>query len=207
MKRRAFLFSAAISAIAVGLPRAQAAQSDALPYREVRVPGDAKQVFVFFSFTCTACRAHHYSLQEWGNSLPAALSFEFIPVVIPDAEHVLAARGWYAARLVAPSRLSQFADAMYSQIHDFKRSLSRPETMLSAAKAAGISGFTEAWTKVPETTIRTAAERLAQYRITETPSMTIGGRYVITPDNANGDEKLFIALANGLASKQLREVS
>lgn len=207
MKRRAFLSSVTLGAHFLSLFLAREASAEVQPYREVHVAADAKRVFVFFSFSCSACRLYHHTLEEWGKSLPSALSFEFIPVVVPDAEHVLAARGWYAARIAAPSRLSLFADALYSQIHDAKKSLSRPETMLSAAKTAGIPGFANAWTKVSESAIRTAAELLAQYQITETPSMAIGGRYVITPNNANGDEKLFIALANGLASKQLREAS
>ena len=103
--------------------------------------------------------------------------------------------------------MNQFAESVYSLIQDFKKPISRPETWAEAAKIAGITGFTSAWPKVPAASIALSAKLLELYRITETPSMAIGGRYVITPDNANGEEQMFIALANGLVSKQLHEAN
>lgn len=205
MKRRDFLFSAAAASAACVFPGVSAAQSEALPYREVRVSGDGLRTLVFFAFSCPECRRHHQALQEWSETLPRAMSFEFVPVVVADHDHMLAARAWYAAKLVAPTRMGQFAEAVYAQVHDLNNPISSPSTWIAAARAARLSDFTAAWAKVPVSAIELAANRLAQYAITETPSMAIGGRYVITPDNVNGDARLFIALANGLVSKQLQK--
>lgn len=166
MKRRAFLFSAALAPLAGVLQQARATQTSAsapapsLPYRDVHVASDAKRVMVFFAFSCPACRAYHNLVQTWAETLPSSLSFEFVPVVVPDANHVIAARAWYAAQLAAPSRMNQFAESVYSQIQDFKKPHSRPETWSEAAKIAGITGFTSAWPKVPAASIALSAKLL-----------------------------------------------
>ena len=207
MKRRAFLSSLALLPFAGSIAPAIAAPAPlpGAPYRAVNVAGDGRRVYVFFSFSCPACRNHHRAMREWSETLPSSIAFEFVPVVVADPDYVLAARAWYAARLAAPARLAQFTDAVYVQIHDYKRPVSDPEMWLSAASSARIPGFDEAWTKVSRRQIEQAATLLERYGITETPSMAIGGHFVITPDNVNGDGRLFIELANGLVSKQVRE--
>lgn len=71
------------------------------------------------------------------------------------------------------------------------------------ARSSHLDGFDEAWKKVDEKSLRDAFDKLVSYRIDATPSIAIGGRYVITPDNTNGDQELFFKLANGMVSKSM----
>lgn len=48
-----------------------------------------------------------------------------------------------------------------------------------------------------------AATRVARYKITNTPSMVMGGRYVINPEIVNGRQDMFLQLASGTASMVL----
>jgi thiol:disulfide interchange protein DsbA len=59
--------------------------------------------------------------------------------------------------------------------------------------------------EVPQGYIDDAWRRLVAYRVGCTPSVAIGGRFVITPDNTNGDQAMFYQLANGMVSKAIAE--
>ena len=58
-----------------------------------------------------------------------------------------------------------------------------------------------AWERLQVDRLQRAMAKLAVYRIQSTPSLTIAGRYVVTPDDTQGDADLFLRLASGLLSK------
>jgi thiol:disulfide interchange protein DsbA len=66
-----------------------------------------------------------------------------------------------------------------------------------------ITGIEDAWRNVPEKQVLAPLEKLVKYKINATPSLVIDGRYIITPENTNGDHSLFIQLANGMVSKAM----
>jgi thiol:disulfide interchange protein DsbA len=176
-------------------------QGGQLPYREVRKQdGDTSRVLAFFSFSCPACRGLHVSLSRWGKTLPGGVAFAFVPAVLPERPAIAAARGWYAAQAAGAS-MEAFADSVYALHQERGMALDNPDLWRRAAQASGARGFEEAWRSVGERDIEMAGRKLAAYDIQATPSLAIGGRFVITPDDTQGDVPLFFRLANGLVSK------
>ncbi len=202
MKRRTFLASV------IALPLlAQAAEEEFRPYRQVSRGADKARIYSYFSFACPVCRDYHRELEHWGKGVPKKMSFEMVPVVTAaDRPHMIAARAWYAVMKAAPEKSASFADAAYALIHDQRMKLDDPETWIQACKISGVRNFELAWKAVPVVEVTRATSLLKDYAITETPSLAIGGRYVITPDNTQGDHRLFVQLANGLASQALRSL-
>ena len=210
MKRRAFLLGASALLMqghgVVAPAAAPAPAASALPYAEVSPVGeDARRCIAFFQFTCPHCRDLHPSLVRWGRSLPRGVGFEFMPVLAPtaplDRGQVMAARAWYAVAQVAPSRLEAFAERVYALVQDGRMSMEAGATWEAAARQAGVGDFARAWERLQVDRLQRAMAKLAAYRIQSTPSLTLAGRYVVTPDDTQGDDDLFLRLASGLLSK------
>ena len=155
------------------------------------------------SFTCPVCAGYHEQLAKWSKSMPPGWTAEFIPVVEADRDTVIAGRAFYAAKAINPTYLTTFMTYAYSAIQDRGMSVSDGKTWNFIASTAHLSGFNEAWKGVSQATVKGAFNKLISYRINATPSIVIGGKYVITPDNTNGDQELFFKLANGMVSKAM----
>ncbi|MBC2693372.1 thioredoxin domain-containing protein [Pseudomonas sp. MBT-1] len=176
-----------------------------LPYREVTVQTqDARKVFVFFSFSCPVCATYDQVLSRWSQTMPAGWSAEFIPVAVPDKGNYMAARAFYAVQDADPARLPAFMSAAYAQIHEGGMEMENPQTWAKAVAAAKVQGFEKAWVNVTQARLESAFAKLLTYGVDATPSLAIGGRYVINPDSVMGDSGMFIQLANGMVSKVIQ---
>lgn len=182
----------------------QSATQPQLPYREVALKAeDSKKALIFISFTCPVCAGYHDQLAKWAKSLPPGWKAEFVPVVEPQRDTVIAARAFYAATLANASYVPTWMTYAFSAIQDRGMPVDDGKTWGYIARSSHLDGFDEAWKKVDEKSLRDAFDKLVSYRIDATPSIAIGGRYVITPDNTNGDQELFFKLANGMVSKSM----
>ncbi|WP_238587268.1 thiol:disulfide interchange protein DsbA/DsbL [Pseudomonas veronii] len=180
-------------------------QAPSLPYREVTLQSkDARKVLVFFSFSCPVCASYDQLLERWSQTMPAGWSAEFIPVAVPDKGNYMAARAFYAVQDADPARLPAFMTAAYAQIHEGGMEMENPQTWSKAVAAAKVQGFEKAWANVTPDRLETAFAKLLTYGVAATPSMAIGGRYVINPDDVQGDNNMFIQLANGMVSKVIQ---
>lgn len=187
----------------------QAQQPIVKPFRTVDVPSDKAKVLIFFDFNCPFCAQHHASLMNWKNTAPASIKVIPVPVVNPAdtgkfQSQAIAARCYYLAeQMVSGARLDAFTTAVYSMVAK-GLTLSDPSTWLRSCQAADIN--------VREFSRRAAAEdqalgikyslqKLADYRLRATPSIAIGGKFVLTPDDVFGDEAMFFNMLNGLTSR------
>jgi len=216
MARRTFI--KALSALPVGMIAGSTfAQSNptgrnnaqsstpALPYSEITptVIGETKKVHAIIAFTCPVCAKYHNMLTGWGNSLPRAFSFDLIPVV-DSKDSMITTAVWLAMKKVAPERLPALGAALFRVVQERGLSPTTSQTQFWNAvfKETGVApGFDKELKAVRQEDLKRLANLVQNYQITATPSIAICGRYVITPDNTNGDERLFISLANGLVSK------
>lgn len=168
---------------------------------------DRKKVWAFFDFECQNCRDLHVTLANWGASLPKGrMAMEFSPIVTMEPRKVAAVRGFEAAKRIAtPQQLNRLMEGVYNLVQTHGRTLDNAETWRSALKYAGISeaAFIEQWGRVTSADVDRYARRMVEYNVRATPALGIGGRFVITPDNANGNMRMFIDLANGLTSKAM----
>lgn len=201
--------SSALSAPLAVSPSAVTAQNSAAvpaPYRAVSVKGDAGKVLLFISFSCEFCRASFSSLARWGASLPKEMAFDVVPVPLQDNKNsIIAARAWRAAQMTGATQaqMTVFGETVYAVTGKGGLELSDPAVWLRAADAAHILTFRSAWEKVTVKDIRQMGDRAAAYAVDATPSLAVGGRYVITPDNTTGDMAMFLKLANGVTSLSL----
>lgn len=180
-------------------------QAPSLPYREVTLQSqDARKVIVFFSFSCPVCASYDQLLTRWSQTMPTGWSAEFIPVAVPDKGNYMAARAFYAVQDADPARLPAFMSAAYAQIQEGGMEMENPQTWAKAVATAKVQGFEKAWANVTQDRLESAFAKLLTYGVDATPSMAIGGRYVINPDDVQGDNQMFISLANGMVSKVIQ---
>jgi len=78
-----------------------------------------------------------------------------------------------------------------------------PRTWAAAARMARIGRFEESWEKISTEAVKKFFDDLIAYQISATPSFAIGGRYVVTPDDTNGDRDLFFRLAAAMVPKSM----
>jgi thiol:disulfide interchange protein DsbA len=147
--------------------------------------------------------AYHGLLSNWGTSLPKGWKFEFVPVVVPERESVLTARSFYAVSNADTNRLNDFMMAAFAAIQQQNKDPKLESTWVKILRDQRISGIEDAWRRVSEQQVLSSLEGLVKYKINATPTLVIDGRYVITPDNTNGDHSLFLQLANGMVSKAM----
>jgi len=181
------------------------AEKTQLPYREVNPINsqERSKVTVVISFSCPICAAYHNTISRWGKTLPGNMEFSIMPVA-NDYESSLLAAVYYNMARYHPEKADGLAASFFSNIQKgmkasddnfwkaVERDVGKIELNGSPANKAAIAKL-----------IDESIKRLNGYKIKETPSLIIGGRYVITPDNVQGDPNLFIELANGLTSKAI----
>jgi protein dithiol oxidoreductase (disulfide-forming) len=181
------------------------------PYRSVNVPGDKSNVIFFFDFTCPFCAKLHEPFISWSATVPKQVKVFMIPVVgNTDAgkmrDQVIAARCYFAAREVGtPDQLKQFVAAVYSNVANGVP-ISAQQGWMRAVQTAGmdIGKFGRSIGKSTQLDkIRDAGKQVLDYRLEATPSVAIGGKYVVTPDDVAGDPANFFTLVNGLTSRLL----
>jgi thiol:disulfide interchange protein DsbA len=170
------------------------------PFRE-----DADNVFGFFLFTCPFCREHMGNIQAWGETLPTPLRFASIPIP-QEASGLQGARAYYAVRRAAPERLGDFERTLYAALHDAHAPADDEKTYLAAARTAGIDAAAlKTWwqSKDVRRDVLVAKLRFERYAIEYTPSLALGGRYVLNPELTHGNYGVMLNLANGIISQML----
>jgi protein dithiol oxidoreductase (disulfide-forming) len=181
------------------------------PFRAVRIPEDRRRVLVFFDFTCPACARYSANLSSWAMEVPSLVSVSFVPVVnFADDfrlhQQTVQAGHYYAALGAAtPAQLDRFMTLAY-ETHAEGKDLALASTWVQIVRQAGLNLAAHAKALklgFLELQVRDAAKKLQDYKIAATPSVAIGGRYVITPDDTQGNEELFFNVLNGLTTEIL----
>lgn len=176
---------------------------DVKPYKEVPFQKeDRNKVILAFSFSCPHCRSYDGILNAWGESLPKGyLELEKLPAVV-DQESMAGAVAFYAYQKAVKGNaqmVNEFINRAFYLIQDEKRSPLDPETWRKA-------GAVVVDPKSVKNLVIRSAEKIDSYNIDKTPSLIIGGKYIINPNDAAGREDLFIQLANGISSMVLHEL-
>lgn len=231
MNRRNFI-TTVISAIAaspvlsIGAPLPQgsalgstdsAATHYTNPYDSISpvVSSDAKSVRFFFSYECPHCRSYHNGLMQWGKTLPATIQFYSTPLITSDSEsQVMSVYGRLIAQMIDPAILPMYDLVIYQKVQGDGQGFSGKNIdvndALSAIVEAGVSPekvqsviskgrlMSAIESKIPE-----HSKAIATYGIKSTPSVSIFGRYIITPDHALGNPAQYLSLLNGMVSRAM----
>ena len=204
MNRRQFLLNGSMAAtVALSSPTLFAQEAAPEPFRRIGPNHEDKnKILAFFQFSCPACRASHEMLHRWGSTVPSPMTFEFVPVIYPDLSVIASARAWLAASLLDAASLRAFETAAYKAIQSGGLDPVKPATWSVVARDAGIhhAAYAAAWARITKDSLEPLAHVFFRNQVQATPSITIGGQYLVTPDNANGHEGIFIQLLNGITS-------
>lgn len=205
MKRRQFILAATSLIALPALAQQRQPGATIEPFRQISppVPGELRKVHSVISFTCPVCAHYHGMIAGWGNTLPKQFMFDFLPAVT-DQDTAIMAMAWLAMQKVAPQKLPLLASSLYSSVQDKGITTSTPGAALWKAILRDVGptpGFGAAFQAVPFSKIEDIQRQVAAFKIEVTPSIVVGGRFVVTPENTNGNEEMFIQLASAMASK------
>jgi len=181
------------------------------PFRRVNVGEDGRRVLFFFDFACPYCADYHNSLMNFQSSVPKQIQTLLIPVVNPAEvarknELIAAAKCFYAAQDVGSrDQVRAFVANVY-HLYPQTRSLMSKDMWARAVRSAGIDidRFANALNdKSNNQKVMFAGRKTAAYDLRATPSVAVGGKYVMTPDDVMGDKEMFFNILNGLTSEIL----
>ena len=168
---------------------------DSKPYDVLQpaIAADRKRVRLLFAYDCPFCLRYHNGLVSWGASLPKSVTFDAFPVIANlDNESVpMAIVGRLIGQALDHKVLPAYDYAMFTAIQGDPQTGAMPkgtlnmDQVLNALVEAGIN--------------RTEIQRFV--RTKATPSIAIGGRYVINPDHTQGNPQNLLLLLNGVVSR------
>lgn len=198
--------------------KAVAAPQEMKPYETLNPPvkGETTRVRLLFSYDCPFCRSYHNGLVQWGATLPKPLSFIASPLITSDNTKLMSAvLGRLIGEEVAPQALHSYDYMMYAKLQGDPDQGTPPVEALSmtdvlrtlvqaGADGHAIQAFLKGRGKGIEKRIPTQAALIKTFNLTSTPSVAITGRYVVTPDNAQGDPSQFLLLLNGIVSRVIQ---
>ncbi len=178
------------------------------PWREVKpLAGghDEKACLIFVSLACPFCAQYHAALWNWARSLPPGWSARFVPVLQQGQDSFIELKAIEAAQKANPEQIGEFLRTAYFALQQQGQRPDSESTWRGIVSASGYSldAFSDAWRSMPakRDLIDPIVQRQAYYGIEVTPTVIVGGRYIVTPDNTNGNEGLFMQLLNAMVSK------
>lgn len=210
---RRFAVASFLSLVLPGVQAADSIQqnvaSNYKPFRIVNVPEDGQRVLVFFDFSCPFCAQYHEQLSRWSLTVPKSVKTLFVPVVNTAevtklSRQIVAANCYYSAFSIASQQqMIAFLSSVYESAQE-GFNLMAPAPWAKAVKVAKIDPVKFQKTVAAqrfESQIQMSAWKVAQYALRATPSVSVGGKYVMTPDDVMGDMPMFFNILNGLTSE------
>jgi thiol:disulfide interchange protein DsbA len=199
------------SAFSQDSPKQSTPKDQANPLRKVSAPEDARRVLFFYDFACPYCAQYFGPLLKWSATVPSTVQTLFVPIVnMSDLarrkEQVIAAKCYYAAfALASKKQMGVFAASVYESYPQYRSLESKPMWARALKDAAiDVKKFTaELSSERNNQQTQFAARKVLQYALVSTPSVGVGGKYVLTPDDVAGDDAMFFNILNGLTSEIL----
>lgn len=205
MKTIAYLLTA-LALVAPSLSSAQvpAGMEKLKPYLEVKpVQGDEETVRVFFSPGCQFSRSYFQFFKNLEATLPAGKTFLFTPLV-NKADGIEFALSFLAVQKYYPAFLHNFIEASFIGVQDKGIATRNWAGIDRIGMAAHVPASVPLLVAQHRAELTNALEGLLikqkALKITNTPSVTVGGTYVVTPEFTNGDAQMFSQLVNGIIS-------
>ena len=158
------------------------------------------EVLEFFTYACPHCSAFEPMVGSWARTLPADVVFRRVPVnFLFNAENF--ARTYYALETIG--LVDTMQPKVFAAVHIEKQRLDKPEDIaaLVAKNGGDPAKFLAAFKSFSVATSVTRAKKLqADYKIEAVPALTIQGRWLTSPSQANGGPQS-LAVADALIDK------
>ena len=189
------------------LPAGFAAPTPDVEYKLITPPqpaaGKGVEVIEFFNYACSHCYDFEPQLRSWLKTKPKDVEFLYVPAVFNERMLPLA-KTYYA--LEELGWLEKMHERIYEAIHEKRVNLADRAVMTKWIAEQGVDA------KKFETTydsfsVDSKAQRAGQltrsYRITATPYVAVGGKYLTAPSltlraDGNTDPSRFAQVLNDL---------
>ncbi|UVW30610.1 thiol-disulfide isomerase [Massilia sp. H6] len=201
-----------IAILALGVTcSAQAAPSSASPlvdqlrpYLQVKtVEGDEFRVRAFFSPSCSFSKQYLPFFLNLSNTLPQDKQFAFTPVV-NKADGLTYAFAFAAVQRFYPRHVNNFVEASLRGVQDMGLSTRNWVGIERIGKAAGIpvpmGRLVEDNLPILKSDVEQLMTLRSKLKITNTPSVSVAGTYIVTPEFTGGDTNQFSTLVNAVVS-------
>ena len=201
-----------IAILALGVAcSAQAAPSSASPlvdqlrpYLQVKtVEGDEFRVRAFFSPSCSFSKQYLPFFLNLSNTLPQDKQFAFTPVV-NKADGLTYAFAFAAVQRFYPRHVNNFVEASLRGVQDMGLSTRNWVGIERIGKAAGIpvpmGRLVEDNLPILKSDVEQLMTLRSKLKVTNTPSVSIAGTYIVTPEFTGGDTNQFSTLVNAVVS-------
>lgn len=174
------------------------------PYLQVKpVPGDTDTIRAFFSPSCQYSRSYFQFFKNLAATLPAGKSFAFTPLV-NKGDGISYALSFYAVQKYYPAYLNNFVEASLVGVQDRGLSTRNWAGIERIGAAAHIPVSVPALVRQHGEELQGQVARVIELQkalgITNTPSVSVAGTYIVTPEFTNGDAEMFSLLVNGVIS-------
>lgn len=174
------------------------------PYQQVKtVEGDEFRVRAFFSPACNFSKQYFPFFVNLSNTLPQDKQFVFTPVV-NKADGLAYAFAFAAVQRFYPRYVNNFVDASLRGVQDLGLSTRNWFGLERIGRAAGIpvplGRLVEDNLPVLKRDVAQLVQLQSKLKITNTPSVTVAGTYIVTPEFVAGDTNQFSSLVNAVIS-------
>jgi protein dithiol oxidoreductase (disulfide-forming) len=172
------------------------------------VPNEYNAVRFFFTYTCPYGQKYDNEMAIWGSSLPTNFKYVRVPVITQEPNSVVGAYAYYAAIQTNKLKINEFQKEAFKLIKQENKDPSDQWTYYQAAKRVGMNTevFKSHWTtKRTENFIKNAIVLASKYKVSYTPTLTVGGIYTLNPEPIAESKTSFIDFANALTSKYIKE--
>lgn len=166
---------------------------------------DTIEVIEFFAYGCIHCYRFEPYIKNWLKKKGDDVTFKREHLVY-DASWVPLARAYYVAEELKV--LPKVHDRMFQYIHDRNISLSRDELLKRFFKSAADvdeATFEEKyWSTETKEKIKSAVRKASEWRVKSTPTLIVGGKYLVNTRTTNGNPKKIFRIVDYLV-EQIRQ--
>lgn len=173
-----------------------------VPAQPTEAPKGKIEVVELFWYGCPHCYRFQPYMERWAKNLPADVEYRRMPAILGENWAFLAKAYYTAEALGVTGRIHR---PLFDAIHAEKRRLDTEDRLADFFAEQGVSkedfkkAFNSFWV---DAKVRNAEEMSRRYQAQATPSVVINGKYILNPDNTQGNFNTMIKIMDYLIAKE-----
>lgn len=172
-----------------------------IPPQATETPGKIEVVELFW-YGCPHCHRFQPYMERWLKQKPADVEYRRMPVIL--GEHwALLAKAYYTAEVLGI--VDKIHRPLFDAIHAQKRRMDNDDRVMEFFMEQGVTkeAFLKAYNSFAvDAKVRRSREMGRRYQTQATPSVVINGKYILNPDNAEGNYNTMIKIIDYLVEQE-----
>jgi thiol:disulfide interchange protein DsbA len=163
------------------------------------------EVVELFWYGCPHCYRFQPYMAQWLKQKPDDVVYRRMPAILGDNWSLLARAYYTAEALGIAERIHQ---PLFDAIHAEKRRMDSEEALMAFFAEQGVSNddFRKTFSSFAvDAKVRRALEMSRRYQAQATPSVVVNGKYILNPDNSDGNFNTMIKIMEYLIDKERAE--